>query len=230
MMSSPSSSASLLLRRQLKQMQSAPDLPGISVGLADDNNILDWEVMLMISDELKYYGGMDALGLRDGWMGLVCVSTLANSTQAASSRPGSRFPPSTRCCRPRCVSRRRSFTRTVCVPPLLSREKKYGFANHSTTTNQSTPTVTSASRSSTHRKTTSMATSPPPSAGRPSRLPKRSCCPSSPYSARPTTRARPTSRPRGCGGRTSESTRNGCVRACGRAQGKSKFLEDEQSC
>jgi ubiquitin-conjugating enzyme E2 G1 len=56
--SSGSGSASgSLLRRQLKQMQSDKDIPGISCGLVNDNNIFEWEVMLMISDDCKYYGG-----------------------------------------------------------------------------------------------------------------------------------------------------------------------------
>ena len=50
------SSAAVLLGRQLKQMQSDKDLPGISCGLVD-NNVFEWEVMLMINDECKYYGG-----------------------------------------------------------------------------------------------------------------------------------------------------------------------------
>ena len=50
-----------LLGRQLKQMQSDKDIPGISCGLID-NNVMEWEVMLMISDDCRYYGGM--LGLR----------------------------------------------------------------------------------------------------------------------------------------------------------------------
>lgn len=37
-------------------MQDAKDLPGISCGLVDDN-VFEWEVMLMISDDCKYYGG-----------------------------------------------------------------------------------------------------------------------------------------------------------------------------
>ncbi|KAL8835145.1 MAG: hypothetical protein Q9176_007064 [Flavoplaca citrina] len=45
-----------LLGRQLKQMQSDKDIPGISCGLID-NNVMEWEVMLMISDDCKYYGG-----------------------------------------------------------------------------------------------------------------------------------------------------------------------------
>jgi ubiquitin-conjugating enzyme E2 G1 len=38
-------------------MQTAKDLPGISCGLVNDN-VFEWEVMLMISDDCKYYGGM----------------------------------------------------------------------------------------------------------------------------------------------------------------------------
>ena len=51
------SAAVALLGRQLKQMQSDKDIPGISCGLVD-NNMLEWEVMLMISDDCKFYGGM----------------------------------------------------------------------------------------------------------------------------------------------------------------------------
>lgn len=50
------SAASGLLGRQLKQMQSDKDIPGISCGLVKDN-IFEWEVMLMISDDCKFYGG-----------------------------------------------------------------------------------------------------------------------------------------------------------------------------
>lgn len=52
-----SSGAAGLLRRQLKQMQTDKDIPGISCGLVDDRNIFQWMVMLMISDDVKYYGG-----------------------------------------------------------------------------------------------------------------------------------------------------------------------------
>lgn len=52
------SAASGLLGRQLKQMQSDKDIPGISCGLVG-NNIFEWEVMLMISDDCKFYGGTD---------------------------------------------------------------------------------------------------------------------------------------------------------------------------
>jgi len=50
------SGAAGLLARQLKYMQNAKDLPGISCGLVN-NNVFEWEVMLMISDDCKYYGG-----------------------------------------------------------------------------------------------------------------------------------------------------------------------------
>jgi ubiquitin-conjugating enzyme E2 G1 len=55
--SASSAAAASLLKRQLKQMQSAKDLPGISCGLVNDSNIFEWEVMLMINDDCKYYGG-----------------------------------------------------------------------------------------------------------------------------------------------------------------------------
>ncbi|KAI9837932.1 MAG: Ubiquitin-conjugating enzyme E2 15 [Thelocarpon superellum] len=45
-----------LLAHHLKQMQSDKDIPGISCGLVE-NNIYEWEVMLMINDDCKYYGG-----------------------------------------------------------------------------------------------------------------------------------------------------------------------------
>ncbi|KAF7845700.1 hypothetical protein BT93_L1163 [Corymbia citriodora subsp. variegata] len=50
------SSAASLLARQLKQINSDKDIPGISCGLID-SNIFEWEVMLMMSDDCKYYGG-----------------------------------------------------------------------------------------------------------------------------------------------------------------------------
>lgn len=57
MTASPSAAASLL-KRQLKEIQATKDLPGISCGLVNDSNMLEWEVMLMINDDCKYYGGM----------------------------------------------------------------------------------------------------------------------------------------------------------------------------
>ena len=51
-----SSAAAGLLGRQLKAMAGAQDIPGISCGLVD-NTIFEWEVMLMIDDECRHYGG-----------------------------------------------------------------------------------------------------------------------------------------------------------------------------
>ncbi|KAJ5623614.1 hypothetical protein N7490_012219 [Penicillium lividum] len=47
------SPAGRMLARQLQQMQSDKDIPGISCGLVD-SNIFEWEVMLMISDDVKF--------------------------------------------------------------------------------------------------------------------------------------------------------------------------------
>ena len=82
-----SSAASGLLGRQLKQMQSDKDIPGISCGLVE-NNVLEWEVMLMISDDCKYYGGTKPLFS-------VC-SVLKNSADLVSGgffRAHLTFPP-----------------------------------------------------------------------------------------------------------------------------------------
>ncbi|KAF4445943.1 ubiquitin-conjugating enzyme E2 G1 [Fusarium austroafricanum] len=57
-MTASSAPAASLLKRQLKEMQAGKDIPGISCGLVNDTNIFEWEVMLMISDDCKYYGGM----------------------------------------------------------------------------------------------------------------------------------------------------------------------------
>lgn len=54
---SSSAAAASLLKRQLKQMQTGKDIPGISCGLVKESNIFEWEVMLMISDDVQYYGG-----------------------------------------------------------------------------------------------------------------------------------------------------------------------------
>ena len=57
-----------MLSRQLRQMQSDKDIPGISCGLVD-NNVFEWEVMLMLSDDVSLYGGVFYLFL---WNGLSC--------------------------------------------------------------------------------------------------------------------------------------------------------------
>jgi ubiquitin-conjugating enzyme E2 G1 len=54
------SPAAGLLARQLKQMQTDKDIPGISCGLVGDN-IFEWQVMLMINDECKFYGGKNSI-------------------------------------------------------------------------------------------------------------------------------------------------------------------------
>ena len=71
-MASSSSAAAGLLSRQLKAMQRDTDLPSISCGLIDDN-VFEWEVMLMIDDECKFYGG-------------ACVARWGPTVSAAWSR------------------------------------------------------------------------------------------------------------------------------------------------
>jgi ubiquitin-conjugating enzyme E2 G1 len=53
----PQTSAGILLAKQLKLMQGPDSIEGISVGLVSDTSLFDWEVMLMISDECRLYGG-----------------------------------------------------------------------------------------------------------------------------------------------------------------------------
>ena len=55
-MANPAAAAGLLAR-QLKQMQTDKDIPGISVGLTEKENIFEWEVMLMVGEECEFYGG-----------------------------------------------------------------------------------------------------------------------------------------------------------------------------
>jgi ubiquitin-conjugating enzyme E2 G1 len=55
MAASPLPSANLL-RKQLKEMQTSNDLSNISAGLVGDN-IYEWEVLLMISDDCNFYAG-----------------------------------------------------------------------------------------------------------------------------------------------------------------------------
>lgn len=60
---SSSAGAAGLLGRQLKQMQTDKDIPGISCGLVSDDNMFEWDVMLMIDDEIKFYGGTHIFSL-----------------------------------------------------------------------------------------------------------------------------------------------------------------------
>jgi ubiquitin-conjugating enzyme E2 G1 len=55
-MASPGAPAAILLGKQLKRMGDEDHIDGISVGLHEDN-IFEWDVMLMISDDTKFYGG-----------------------------------------------------------------------------------------------------------------------------------------------------------------------------
>lgn len=56
--STPGASAAIVLSKQFKRMQKEDHIDGISVGLVDGDNIFEWEVMLMINDDCKFYGGM----------------------------------------------------------------------------------------------------------------------------------------------------------------------------
>ena len=82
-MAASSSAAAGLLSRQLKQMQHASDVHGMSCGLVDDN-VFEWEVMLMVSDECKYYGG--ALRARFRW----AIPRLLPAATIAFGRGGAR--------------------------------------------------------------------------------------------------------------------------------------------
>ena len=66
------SAASGLLGRQLKQMQNDKDIPGISCGLVG-NNIFEWQVVLMISDDCQFYGGISMIqaGVLEKSMGYI---------------------------------------------------------------------------------------------------------------------------------------------------------------
>jgi ubiquitin-conjugating enzyme E2 G1 len=75
---SATSAAGSLLRRQLKEMQKSKDLPGISCGLVSDSNFFEWEVMLMINDDCKYYGGSS--------LRLLIPNTSSNVPRACSNR------------------------------------------------------------------------------------------------------------------------------------------------
>lgn len=81
------SAAGALLRRQLKQMQSDKDIPGISCGLVNDSNIFEWEVMLMISDDCKYYGGIAPLLLPLPLSSVSTTTTKLFHVQEATSAP-----------------------------------------------------------------------------------------------------------------------------------------------
>ncbi|KAG9504222.1 hypothetical protein J7337_004189 [Fusarium musae] len=75
-MATSSAPAASLLKRQLKEMQAGKDIPGISCGLVNDNNIFEWEVMLMISDDCKYYGDPIPFHPNIYENGKLCISIL----------------------------------------------------------------------------------------------------------------------------------------------------------
>ncbi|KAI6085726.1 ubiquitin-conjugating enzyme E2 [Hypoxylon rubiginosum] len=54
--SAQTTGAARLLTKQLKEMHTE-DISGISVGLVRDTNVFEWEVILMLNDDCKYYGG-----------------------------------------------------------------------------------------------------------------------------------------------------------------------------
>jgi ubiquitin-conjugating enzyme E2 G1 len=56
-MANPGASAALLLANQLRRMGKEDHIDGISVGLVNSDNLFEWEVMLMLSDDIPYYGG-----------------------------------------------------------------------------------------------------------------------------------------------------------------------------
>ncbi|KAL8824529.1 MAG: hypothetical protein Q9191_004991 [Dirinaria sp. TL-2023a] len=85
------SAAAGLLGRQLKQMQTDKDIPGISCGLVD-NNVMEWEVMLMISDDCRFYGGnvLEGLGMfpsQEPQLTIVLSILLAKSASQVPLRP-----------------------------------------------------------------------------------------------------------------------------------------------
>jgi hypothetical protein len=83
----PQTGAAMLLARQLKLMQNQDHIPGISVGLVDDGNVFDWEVMLMINDDCKFYGGMCALTPRYEVEGCILITTFRMSRWIFQSAP-----------------------------------------------------------------------------------------------------------------------------------------------
>lgn len=95
MTASPSAAASLL-KRQLKEIQATKDLPGISCGLVSDSNMLEWEVMLMINDDCKYYGGMLYRYKRESYNAILTCSSLGGNFRARLVFPTSypHMPPS----------------------------------------------------------------------------------------------------------------------------------------
>lgn len=148
---SSSSGAAGLLGRQLKQMQTDKDIPGISCGLVSDHNMFEWDVMLMIDDEIKFYGGTVHALLH--LFLLTSKLTISEKSQEATSAHASNSPPN---------------TPSDPLPSLSSTR----FPSTPTSTRT---TACSASPFCTLPKTTSTATRAPQSAGVPCRPQRPSC-------------------------------------------------------
>lgn len=74
-------------------MQQGHDIPGVSVGLVEDS-VFEWEVMLMMSDDCKYYGGVSIPS------SLLNTDRL-NNLQEASSEPDCPSRATIQCCHQR---------------------------------------------------------------------------------------------------------------------------------
>ncbi|KYK59513.1 ubiquitin-conjugating enzyme E2 [Drechmeria coniospora] len=89
------SAAASLLSRQLREIQVSRDLPGISCGLVNDGNIFEWDVMLMITDDCKYYGGETPPPFRPDACSLPrpCADVDARESAGGNFRARMIFPP-----------------------------------------------------------------------------------------------------------------------------------------
>ena len=113
--------AALLLARQFKAIQNDGEMmaAGISCGLVRDD-VFEWEVMLIISDDCKFYGGASLA--RPG-----SATDVLTARRRLLPPPGSRSPRTTRTSRPRWSSCRTCFIPTVrscaLMPPLCPRPR-----------------------------------------------------------------------------------------------------------
>ena len=148
-------------------MQGDKGVPGISCGLVSDN-IFEWEVMLMISDDCKYYGGIYSSHFPRYSRPL--ANERCSYTTGGFYRAHLTFPPEYPLLPPKMTFQSPIFHPNSTPPPLPSPNTPF------LTTPQSTPPATSASPSYTPQPPTLMATNPPRSAGRPYRHQKRFCC------------------------------------------------------
>lgn len=143
----------MLLAKQLKLMQTTDHIPGISVGLVDDKDVFEWEVMLMINDECRLYGGEYwEIGGKDNGMANQCGIT-GGFFRAQLSFPKDypHAPP------------KMKFETPIWHPN--STALFTFFSQLKTNPKQSTKPVLYASRSSIHQKKTAPATNLPMSDG-----------------------------------------------------------------